>query len=102
MGARIPVPDAEIEQFCRRHRIVKLSLFGSVLGAGFRPDSDIDVLIEFESGAAPGLFALARMERELATLFGGRRVDLRTPADLSRYFRDEVMAMADVRYAQGR
>lgn len=102
MGARIHVPDAEIERFCYRHRIIKLSLFGSVLGADFRPDSDIDVLIEFERGAVPGLLALARMEPELSALFGGRRVDLRTPEDLSRYFRDEVMAMADARYAQGR
>lgn len=102
MGARIQIPDAEIEYFCRRHRIVKFSLFGSVLGADFRPDSDIDVLIEFEQGATPGFLALARMERELAALFGGRRVDLRTSEDLSRYFRDEVIATADVRYAQGR
>jgi len=102
MSARIPLPDAEIVRFCRRNRIRKLSLFGSVLRSDFRADSDVDVLVEFEPDAAPGLLALARMERELSAMLGGRKVDLRTPEDLSRFFREEVVAGAEVRYAQGR
>lgn len=89
-----------IADFCRRHHISRLSLFGSVLRDDFRPTSDVDVLVEFEPGHVPGLFGLARMERELSALLGGRKVDLRTPQDLSRYFRDEVMATAEVQYAQ--
>jgi uncharacterized protein len=66
----------------------------------FGPDSDVDVLVEFDEGHAPGFFGLARMEEELSTLFG-RKVDLRTPQDLSRYFRDEVTRSAAVQYARG-
>jgi hypothetical protein len=102
MSPRFPLPDADIESFCRRNRIRKLSLFGSVLRNDFRADSDIDVLVEFEPDGVPGLLALARMERELSAMLGGRKVDLRTPEDLSRLFRDEVVAGAEVRYAQGR
>jgi predicted nucleotidyltransferase len=80
---------------------VKLSLFGSVLREDFRPDSDVDVLVEFEEGHTPGFFGLARMEEELSKLLGGRKVDLRTPQDLSRYFREEVLASAAVQYARG-
>ena len=65
------------------------------------PDSDVDLLVEFEPDQEPGFFGLARMERELVGLLEGRKVDLRTPEDLSRYFRDEVLAQAEVRYAQG-
>jgi predicted nucleotidyltransferase len=90
-----------IADFCRRHHISKLSLFGSVLRDDFRPTSDVDVLVEFEPEHVPGLFSLARMESELSALLGNRKVDLRTPQDLSRYFRDEVVAMAEVQYAQG-
>jgi uncharacterized protein len=64
-------------------------------------DSDIDMLVEFHPDEAPTLFDLARMERELSTLLGGRKVDLRTPQDLSRYFRDEVLSSATVEYAEG-
>jgi predicted nucleotidyltransferase len=102
MGARIPIPDEEIGLFCRRNRIRRLSLFGSVLRGDFRADSDVDVLVEFEPDGVPGLLALARMERELSAMLGGRKVDLRTPEDLSRFFREEVVAGAEVRYAQGR
>ena len=79
-----------------------LSLFGSVLREDFRPDSDVDVLVEFEDGHAPGLLGIARMERELSEILGGRKIDLRTPEDLSRYFRQDVLAAAEVQYAQGR
>lgn len=89
-----------IAEFCRRHHISRLSFFGSVLRDDFRSTSDIDVLVEFEPEHVPGLFSLARMERELSALLGNRKVDLRTPQDLSRYFRDEVIATAEVQYAQ--
>ncbi len=97
----VEIRKEEIAGFCRRHHISRLSLFGSVLRDDFRPTSDVDVLVEFEPDHVPGLFGLARMERELSALLGNRRVDLRTPQDLSRYFRDEVMATAEVQYAQG-
>lgn len=84
--------------FCRRHHIRTLSLFGSVLRDDFRPDSDIDVLVEFEPGHTPGLFGLAGMELELSQQLG-RKVDLRTAEDLSPYFRDAVVAGARVQYA---
>lgn len=90
----------ELTEFCRRHHIRKLSFFGSVLREDFGPDSDIDVLVEFEAGHVPGFLRLAAIERELSSLLGGRKVDLRTPQDLSRYFREEVLASAEVQYAQ--
>ena len=86
--------------FCRRNHIRKLSLFGSVLRDDFGPESDIDVLVEFEAGHVPGFFRLFDMEEELSSLLGGRKVDLRTPEDLSRYFRDEVLAQSWVQYGQ--
>ncbi len=89
----------KINAFCRRHQIRKLSLFGSVLTDHFRPDSEVDVLVEFEPGASAGFLRLAAMEIELSQLIG-RRVDLRTPPELSRYFRDEVLRTAQVQYAQ--
>lgn len=89
----------EIADFCRRHHIRRLSLFGSVLRGDFSPESDIDVLVEFEPGHVPGFFALHDMEEELSALAGGRKVDLRTAEDLSRYFRDDVVAHAEVQYA---
>ncbi|HTY24901.1 MAG TPA: nucleotidyltransferase family protein [Desulfomonilaceae bacterium] len=95
---RPEIPQALIEDFCRKHHIRKLSFFGSFLREDFGPDSDIDVLVEFDSGHIPGLLAVSRMERELSELLNGRKVDLRTPEDLSRYFRDEVMSEAEVRY----
>ena len=101
MASRIPVHKQQIAEFCRHHHIRRLSLYGSVLRDDFASDSDIDVLVEFEPQHVPGLLGIARMERELSVLFGGRRVDLRTPEDLSRYFRDTVLQEADVQYAQG-
>jgi uncharacterized protein len=89
-----------IAEFCQRHHIRKLALFGSVLSKDFRPESDVDVLVEFEPGRVPGFFRLFDLEEELSQLFGGRKVDLRTPEDLSRYFRDEVVAQAEVQYAR--
>ena len=94
---RIKVDKHEIERFCRRHRIRRLALFGSVLRDDFGPDSDVDVLVEFEDGHVPGL-AFFSMESELAGILG-RKVDLNTPQFLSRHFRDEVLAEAKDQYA---
>jgi len=98
MSARIQVDSVRIAEFCRKHHIRRLAFFGSVLGDDFRPDSDVDVLVEFEPGQVVGLVRLAGMERELSAILG-RKADLRTPQDLSRYFRDEVLASAEVQYA---
>jgi predicted nucleotidyltransferase len=96
--ARIAVDQAKIAQFCQKHHIERLALFGSVLRRDFRPDSDVDVLVEFEPERVPGL-AFFGMERELAEILG-REVDLNTPGFLSPYFRDEVMAEVEVQYDQ--
>jgi len=90
----------ELKSFCRTNNIKKLSLFGSILDENFNNESDIDILVEFESAGTPGFFALMRMEEELSSLLGGRKVDLRTPHDLSRYFRDEVLDTAEVIYPE--
>jgi uncharacterized protein len=89
-----------LSDFCRRNHIRKLSLFGSILRADFQPESDIDVLVEFDPAHIPGFLRLARMERELSELLEGRKVDIRTPQDLSQYFREEVLSMAKVQYEQ--
>jgi predicted nucleotidyltransferase len=94
------IPADKVAAFCKRNGIRKLSLFGSALRDDFRPDSDIDLLVEFRAGAAPSLLDLARMERELSAVLDGRKVDLRTPQELSRYFRDEVLSTASVQYAE--
>ncbi len=92
----IEFPPDRIAEFCRRHHIRRLSLFGSVLREDFGPDSDIDVLVEFEPGKTPG-FAFIGVEQELAAMFG-KKVDLNTPGSLSNYFRDEVLREAEVLY----
>jgi uncharacterized protein len=97
----IPRRTVQIRDFCLRHHIRSLALFGSVLRDDFGPASDVDLLVEFEPRHVPGLLRLAAMERELSAMLGGRRVDMRTPRDLSRYFRDDVIAHAVVQYAQG-
>ena len=89
-----------IADFCRRHHIAKLSLFGSVLRDDFGPDSDIDMLVEFEPGACVGFLRLANMEIELTELLG-RPVDLRTLAELSQHFRQSVLDSAEVQYVRG-
>jgi len=95
----ISVPKEKIADFCRRHHIKKLAIFGSALRADFRDDSDIDILVEFEPEHIPGL-AFFAMEEELLEILG-RKVDLNTPECLSRYFRDEVLQEAQVQYIQG-
>ncbi|MDQ3701285.1 MAG: nucleotidyltransferase family protein [Chloroflexota bacterium] len=98
--ARIAIDRKRLAEFCRRHHIHRLALFGSGLRDDFRPDSDVDVLVEFAPGHSVGLIRLAGIERELSVVLG-HRVDLRTPADLSRYFRQAVLDAADVQYAAG-
>jgi predicted nucleotidyltransferase len=96
----IELPKEKIAGFCKRNHIRKLSLFGSVLHGDFGPDSDIDLLAEFETDHVPGFFRFAHMARELSELLG-KKVDLRTPQELSRYFRDEVLSEAEVQYVEG-
>lgn len=95
---KIDIPKRQIAEFCRRHHIRKLALFGSVLRDDFRPDSDVDVLVAFEPGKTPGL-AFFAMQDELSELLG-RNVDLNTPSWLSRYFRDEVLTEAEAVYVE--
>ena len=95
---RIDVSEAELAPICRRHRIRKLSLFGSQLKGTARPDSDVDLLVEFLPDARPTYFDLANIEIELSVLLDGRKVDLRTPAELSRYFRDQVQRESEALY----
>ncbi|MCC6793670.1 MAG: nucleotidyltransferase family protein [Candidatus Hydrogenedentes bacterium] len=98
MAVQIAIDKEKIAEFCRRHYILKLSLFGSVTTDEFREDSDVDVLVEYAEGHVPDFFTLFDQQDELATMFG-RKVDLQTPAGLSRYFRDDVLRNADVQYA---
>ena len=100
MKPQINIPTKSINSFCRKWKVNEFALFGSVLRKDFGPDSDIDVLIEFEPGAKVGLIRLGGMHLELSEIFG-RPVDLRTPADLSRYFREDVVKSAVVQYASG-
>jgi predicted nucleotidyltransferase len=97
MTAHIDIDHEKIAEFCRRHHIRRLALFGSVLRDDFGPNSDVDVLVEFEPGHTPGL-AFFRMQRELTGIIG-RSVDLNTPGFLSDYFRGEVVREAEVLYA---
>lgn len=97
--SHIQLPSVQVAEFCRRHHIRKLALFGSVLHGDARPNTDLDVLVEFEPGDVPGLFRLAGMELELSALLGGRKVGLNTPLCLSRYLRDGVLAEAEPVYA---
>ncbi|MCK9460842.1 MAG: nucleotidyltransferase domain-containing protein [Proteobacteria bacterium] len=97
VSSRISLPEEKLVEFCRRHRIRRLSLFGSVLRDDFSEASDVDVLVEFEPGARVGMIRLAGMEIELGEMIG-RKVDLNTVGFLSRYYRARVLAEAEVRY----
>jgi predicted nucleotidyltransferase len=97
---KVDLPKEKIADFCCRHHIRKLAVFGSALREDFRPDSDLDVLVEFDPGHTPGL-AFFGMEQELSELLG-RKIDLNTPQFLSPYFRDKVLAEAEVQYAEPR
>jgi len=95
--ARISIPKDRIAKFCVRNRVRRLSLFGSVLREDFGPDSDVDILVEFEPGARIGLIRLSGLEIELGKIVG-RKVDLNTPGFLSKYYRDQILTEADVQY----
>ncbi len=101
MNPQIAISRTALASLCQEHGIKRLALFGSALREDFGPESDIDVLVEFEPDRIPGLLGVADMELELSELFSGRKVDLRTPEDLSPYFRQEVLDTAEVQYAQG-
>ena len=96
---KLTVSSERIASFCRKRHIARLSFFGSVLREDFREDSDVDALVEFEPGRVPGLIRLSGMANELSAILG-RRVDLRTPEDLSPYFRDEVVDSARALYVK--
>jgi hypothetical protein len=98
MNKNVIMPKDRIMDFCRRHHIRRLSVFGSALRDDFTDESDVDVLVEFQKGCEPG-FAFFDMQDELAELLG-RTVDLHTPNFLSRYFRDKVLQEAEVQYVQ--
>jgi len=100
MGSKIYIPEDKLAEFCKKNHIRRLSLFGSIIRDDFGPDSDIDVLVEFEPGCTPGFFRLFDMEEELSLILGGRKIDMRTPQDLSRYFRDKVLKTSELQYAR--
>ena len=97
--SQVKLSSDQLKEYCKKNGIKKLSLFGSVLREDFGPNSDVDVLVEFSPETRVGFIRLAGMEKELSALIG-RKVDLRTPAELSRYFRDDVLRSAEVQYAQ--
>ena len=97
MSPRVPVPQAEVAAFCERHRIRRLSLFGSVLRDDFGPESDVDVLVEFQPGTRVGYISLMRMQNELGGILG-RRTDIVRPAGLRHWLREEVLGSAELQY----
>ena len=100
MNSQVSVSKTALAAFCQEYGIKWLAIFGSALREDFRPESDIDILVEFKPDRIPGLLGVAGMELELSKLFTGRKVDLRTPEDLSPYFRQDVLATAEVQYDQ--
>ena len=100
MNKNIVIAEDKIREFCEHHYIRRLAIFGSALRDDFGPDSDVDVLVDFMPGHTPGFFKLFEMEEELSGLLGGHKADMRTPEDLSRYFRDKVVATAQVQYVR--
>ena len=101
MPARIDIDRRKISDFCRKHHVRSLSLFGSVLREDFRPDSDVDVLVEFAPEGVPGFLGLYDLEQELSALFGGRRVEIVTSRSLNDRIRERVLASAETQYAEG-
>jgi predicted nucleotidyltransferase len=97
MRTDLQIPKEKIAEFCKRNHITKLSLFGSSLRDDFRSDSDVDILVEFEPGAHVGLITFAGLELELSEILG-RKVDLNTPGFISKYYREDVLAEAEVQY----
>ena len=100
MNPQVSVSKKALTTFCQEHGIRRLAVFGSALRDDFGPDSDIDLLVEFDPDRIPGLLGVAGMELSLSELFAGRKVDLRTAEDLSPYFRQEVLDKAKVQYAR--
>jgi predicted nucleotidyltransferase len=100
MNKNIVIAEDKLREFCERHYIRRLAIFGSALRDDFGPNSDVDVLVDFMPGHTPGFFKLFEMEEELSGLLGGHKIDMRTPEDLSRYFRDKVVATAQVQYVR--
>jgi len=99
VAPQIDIPTDRIASFCQRHQVRRLWLFGSVLGPEFGPNSDVDVLVEFEAAARIGYLGMSALELELSEMLG-REVDLRTPAEISPHFRDRVLASAELQYAR--
>ncbi|MFO7980260.1 MAG: nucleotidyltransferase family protein [Candidatus Aminicenantes bacterium] len=100
LSKEIIIQKNKITEFCKKHHIKRLAIFGSALRDDFKPESDIDVLIDFEPEYTPSFFKLFEMEDELSDIFGGRKVEIRTPQDLSPYFRDKVIKEAEHQYVQ--
>lgn len=101
-SSAIQIPRDKISQFCQRHHIAKLALFGSVLRKDFGPGSDIDVLVEFEEGHVPGFIRLYQLEKELSQIMGHRELDLVTPKTLNYRIRDQILNTAEVQYVKKR
>ena len=101
MSIRVPLNQEKLSEFCRRHYIRELALFGSVLREDFRPDSDVDVLVEFDPEHRPGMVRLYEIEQELSALCGGHRVDLINPKFLNPRIRDRILTEAEVQFAKG-
>ena len=101
MNKNIVIAEDKLREFCERHYIRRLAIFGSALRDDFGPESDVDVLVDFVPGNTPGFFKLFEMEEELSGLLGGHKAEMRTLEDLSRYFRDKVVAEAEVQYVRG-
>lgn len=101
MHRSLDIDQATLAGVCQRHQVRRLSLFGSQLKGTAGPDSDIDLLVEFDPDAHPTLLDLAQIEIELSQALGGKKVDVRTPEDLSRFFRSDVLRMAEVQYVSG-
>lgn len=99
MSMNIKIPKNRLRTFCKKHHIKKMSLFGSAIRDDFGPDSDIDILVEFEEEHTPSFFKLFDMEEELTDILGGRKADIRTKEDLSKYIREEVENNSVIQYA---
>lgn len=101
MNKKINFPKKKIVEFCKENHIIKLSLFGSALREDFNENSDIDILVEFDINHIPGFIRLANIQRRLSEILGNENVDIRTPNELSPYFREKVLQSAEVQYVQG-
>ena len=101
MNAALQLDRDRLARVCRQHHVRKLAVFGSALRDDLPPDSDVDLLIEFEAGAHPGMVGLHELELQLSTVFGGRKIDMVNPKYLNRWIRDQVVTEAEVQFAEG-